>query len=76
MASQIMNEIFNKCLDPFVNLYHACGHKPPSVLLVWYDGGENVGTTEMYEKTMELKGGTFSKGCQFCDTLDPVFGSV
>ena len=21
-------------------------------------------------------GGTFSKGCKFCDTLDPVFGSV
>ena len=54
MASQIINEIFNKHLDPFVNLCHACGHKPTSVLLVstmWYDGGENVGTIEMYEKT-------------------------
>ena len=22
---------------------------------LWYDGGENVGTTEMYEKTLELE---------------------
>ena len=31
---------------------------PTSVLLVsimWYDGGENVETTEMYEKTLELE---------------------
>ena len=58
MASQRMNEIFNKYLDPFVNLCRTCGHKPTSVLLVstmWYDGGENVGTTEMYEKTLELE---------------------
>ena len=58
MASQRMNERFNKYLDPFVNLCHACGHKPTSVLLVstlWYDGGENIGTTEMYEKTLELE---------------------
>ena len=59
-----MNEIFNKYLDPFVNLFHPCGHKPISMLLVstmWYnDGGENVGTTEMYEKTMELKGAASS----------------
>ena len=50
MASQRMNEIFNKYLDPFFNLCRTCGHKPTSVLLVstmWYDGGENVGTTEM-----------------------------
>ena len=53
-----MNERFNKYLDPFVNLSHACGYKPTSVLLVstmWYDGGENVGTTEKYEKTLELE---------------------
>ena len=54
-----MNEIFNKYLDPFVNLCHACyGHKFTSVLLVstmWYDGGESVGTTDMYEKTLELE---------------------
>ena len=58
MASQRMNEIFNKHLDPFVNLCRACGHRPTSVLLVsttWYDGAENVGTTEMYEKTLELE---------------------
>ena len=58
MALQIMNEIFNKHLNPFVNLCHARGHKPTSVLLVstmWYDGGENVGTTEMYEKTLEME---------------------
>ena len=58
MASQRMNERFNKYLDPFVNLCHACGYKPTSVLLVstmWYDGGENVGITEMYEKTLELE---------------------
>ena len=59
MASQRMNEIFNKYLDPFVNLCHACyGHKFTSVLLVstmWYDGGESVGTTDMYEKTLELE---------------------
>ena len=60
MASHRMNEIFNKYLDPgpFVNLYHACGRKPTSVLLVstmWYDGGENVGTIETYEKTLELE---------------------
>ena len=63
MASQRMDEIFNKYLGPFVNLCHACGHKPTSVLLVptmWYDGGENVGTTEMYEKTLELEE-TFQK---------------
>ena len=44
---------------------HACRHKPTSVLLVstmWYDdGGESVGTTEMYEKTFGI-GGTFPKG--------------
>ena len=28
MASQIMNEIFNKNLDPFVYLCYACGHTP------------------------------------------------
>ena len=58
MASQIMNEIFNKRLDLFVNLCHARGHKPTSVLLVstmWYDGGENVRTTEIYEKTLEVE---------------------
>ena len=63
MASQRMDEIFNKYLGPFVNLCHACGHKPTSVLLVptmWYDGGENVGTTEMYEKTLGLEE-TFQK---------------
>ena len=56
MASQRMNEIFNKCLDPFVNLCHTCGRKPTSVVLVstmWYDGGENVGTTEMYTEIMK-----------------------
>ena len=51
-----MNEIFNKYYDPFIiNLCHARGHKPTSVLLVstmWY---ENVGTTELYEKTLELE---------------------
>ena len=50
------NERFNKYLDPFVNLCHLCGHKPTSVLLMltlWYDGGESVGTTEMYEKKLE-----------------------
>ena len=50
ITSQRMNERFNKYLHPFVNLCHACGYKPTSVLLVstmWYDGGENVGTTEM-----------------------------
>ena len=55
MASQRMSERFNKYLDPFVNLCHLCGHKPTSVLLMltlWYDG-EGVGTTEMYEKTLE-----------------------
>ena len=47
--------------QPFVNLCHARGHKPTSMLSVstlWYDGGdtgENVGTTEMYEKTLELE---------------------
>ena len=54
MASQRMNENFNKHLDPFVNLCHAYGHKPTSVLLVstlWY--GENE--TEMYKKTSELE---------------------
>ena len=58
MTSQIMNEIFNKRLDLFVNLCHARGHKPTSVLLVstmWYDGGENVGTTETYEKMLEVE---------------------
>ena len=58
MASQRMNARFNKNLDPFVNLCHVCGHKPTSVLSVstlWYDGGENVGTTEMYGKTLELE---------------------
>ena len=78
MASQIMNEIFNKHLNPFVNLCHARGHKPTSVLLVstmWYDGGGNVGSTELYEKTLELEE-IISKGCQLCNTLDPVFGSV
>ena len=73
-----MNERFNKYLDPFVNLCHACGYKPTSVLLVstmWYDGGENVGTTEMYEKTLELEE-IFSKGCQLCNTLDPAVYSV
>ena len=78
MATQRMNEVFVEYLVPFVNLCHACGHKPTSVVLVstmWYDGGENVGTTEMYEKTLELEE-IFSKGCQFRDTLDPVFGTV
>ena len=69
----------HKYLDPFViNLCHARGHKPTSVLLVstmWYDGGENVVTTEKYEKTLELEE-IFSKGCQLCNTLDPVFSSV
>ena len=54
MASQRMNENFNKYLDPFVNLCNTCGHKPTSVLLVstlWYDESE----TEMYEKTLELE---------------------
>ena len=58
MASQIMNEIFNKHLNPFINLCHARGHKPTSVPLVstmWYDGDENVGTTEIYEKTLEVE---------------------
>ena len=58
MASQIMNEIFNKHLNSFVKLCHARGHKPNSVLLVStmsYDGGENVGTIDMYEKTLELE---------------------
>ena len=53
-----MNERFNKYLDTFVNLCHACGYKPTIELLVstmWYDGGENFGTTEMYEKTLELE---------------------
>ena len=56
MASQRMNEKFNKYLDPFVNLCHACGHKPTSVLLVstlWYDDDESE--KEMYEKTLELE---------------------
>ena len=78
MATQRMKEIFNKYLDPFVNLCHACGHKLTSVVLVstmWYDGGESVGTTETYEKTLELEE-IFSKGCQLCNTLDPVFGPV
>ena len=55
MASQRINENFNKLLDPFVNLCHACGHKPTSVLLVstlWYDGESEI---EVYEKTMELE---------------------
>lgn len=59
MASQRMNEKFNKYLDPFVNLCHACGHKPTSVLLVstlWYDDDDESGTdSEMYEKTLELE---------------------
>ena len=45
-----------------------------SVSTLWYDGGdtgENVGTTEMYEKTLELE-----EHFKFCDTLDPVSGSV
>ena len=57
MASQRMNERFNKYLDPFVNLCHACGHKPSSVLLVstlWYDDNDESGT-EVYEKTLELE---------------------
>jgi hypothetical protein len=57
MASQRMNEKFNQNLEPFVNLCHACGHKPTSVLLVstlWYDG-ESENTIEMYEKTLELE---------------------
>ena len=45
------------------------------VSTMWYDGGENVGTTEMYEKTLELEE-IFSKGCQLCNTLDPVFGPL
>ena len=48
MVSQRMNE-------GFINY----GHKPTSVLFVsslWHDGGEDVGTTEMYEKTFELEG--------------------
>ena len=56
MASQRMNEKFNKHLDPFVNLCHICGHKPTSVLLVltlWCDGESE--TTEMYERTLELE---------------------
>ena len=40
MASQRMNERFNKYLDPFVNLCHACGYKPTSVLL---PGGARLG---------------------------------
>ena len=78
MASQRMNERFNKYLDPFVNLCHACGYKPTSVLLVstmWYDGGGNVGSTELYEKTLELEE-NFSKGYQLCHTLDPAVYSV
>ena len=71
MASQRMNERFNKFLDPFINLCHACGHKLTSVLLVWYDGGENVGTTETYGKIWR----NISNGCQFCDTLEE-FGSA
>ena len=58
LHSQRMNERFNKYLDTFVNLCHACGYKPTIELLVltmWYDGGENFGTTEMYEKTLELE---------------------
>ena len=76
-TSQRMSERFNKYLDPFVNLCHARGNKPTSMLSVstlWYDGGdtgENVGTTEMYEKTLELE-----EHFKFCDTLDPVSGSV
>ena len=27
----------------------------PLVSTMWYDGGENVGTTEMYEMTLELE---------------------
>ena len=45
------------------------------VSTMWYDGGENVGMTEMYEKILELEE-NFSKGCQLCNTLDPVFGPV
>ena len=77
-GSQRMNERFDKYLGPFVNLCHAREHKPTSVLLVstmWCDGGENVGTIDMYEKTFGI-GGIFLKGCQLCDILDPVFGSV
>ena len=60
-------ERFSRYLDPFVNLCHSRGHKPTSVLLVltpWYDGGENVGTTEMYEKTLEL-GKQFQKAASY-----------
>ena len=79
-ASQRISERFNKYLDPFVNLCHARGNKPTSMLSVstlWYDGGdtdENVRTTETYEKTLELE--EHFKKLQFCDTLDPVSGSV
>ena len=65
MATQRMNEKFNKYLDPFVKLCHECGHKPTSVLLVstlWFDdddddgdGSSKSGTTGMYEKTLELE---------------------
>jgi hypothetical protein len=55
MASQRMNEKFDKHLDHFVNLCHACGHKPTSVLLVstlWYDGESG---TKIYENTLEME---------------------
>ena len=50
----------------------AYGHKPTSVLLVstmWYDGGENVGTAEMYERTLELEERLPTR--VLCNTLDP-----
>ena len=56
MASQRMNERFDKNLDPFVNLSYARGHKSTSMLsTLWYDGGENFGRTEMYHTTLELE---------------------
>ena len=54
MASQRMDEDFNKHLDHFIDLCHTCKHKPTSVLLVstqWYDVDEK----ERYEKTSELE---------------------
>ena len=40
----------------FVNLCHARGQKPTLLVsTLWYDGGESVGTTEMYGKTLKLE---------------------
>ena len=67
MASQRMNERFDKYPDPIVNLWHACGHKPTSCCwcrLCGMISGENVGTTETYEKTLELEE-PFQKAASF-----------